>query len=303
MKIRCLMTILAITALIGCSQQNRKNDVPLDVALQTAMDESLENSGAIGVSAAVVFPDGNMWKGASGLSHEDVPVTTEMLFDIGSVQKNFQAVLCLTLVKEGLLSLDDPLEKWFPPHPNIDGKITIRQLLNMTSGIDKFVDDSNSPFKIGYRNIRFEEMYTWEEIYKNHIGESNFKPGTKCEYSTTNYIILRHIIERASQSKQTALFEERLLKPYNLNHTLADFTRPIPESMQIAHGWLYVGGDGDPEDISGNSLNWIASLSPMLVYSTPGDMAAWMHTLFHKKNSAEPGDSGSDARILRSRTE
>jgi len=211
-----------------------------------------------------------------------------MLFDIGSVEKNFQAALCLTLVEEGIISLDDLLEKWFPPYPNIDGKITIRQLLNMTSGIDKLVDDPNSPFRIGYRNIDFSKMYTWDEIYKDHIAEPNFEPGTKCEYSTPNYIILKHIIERAAQSKQTALLESRLLKPNNLNHTLTDFSKPIPDSLQIAHGWLDIGGDGTPDDISGNSLNWIASLSPMLVYSTPGDMAAWTHALFHAKTVLRP---------------
>jgi D-alanyl-D-alanine carboxypeptidase len=267
----------------GCNQQNQKPSIPINMALQTAMDESLKNSGAIGVSAAIIFPDGEMWKGASGISHEGIPVTTEMLFDIASIEKNFQAALALQLAEEGLIALDDPLEKWFPSYPHINGKITIRQLLNMTSGIDKFVEDSNSPFRIGYRNIDFEKMWTWEEIYNDFIGKPNFEPGTKCEYSTCNYIVLKHVIEKATQSKQSTVFENRLLKPNHLNHTLTDFFNPIPDNLHIVHGWFDIGGDGKADDISENSLNWIASLSPMLVYSTPSDMVKWIDALFHKK--------------------
>jgi len=225
-----------------------------------------------------------MWKGASGISHEGVLVTTDMLFDIGSIEKNFQATLALLLAEEGLISLDDPLKKWFPSYPHINGKITIRQLLNMTSGIDKFVEDPNSPYRIGYVNIQHEKIWTWEDIYDTYIGQPNFEPGTKSEYSTTNYIVLKHIIEKAAQEKQIKLFEERLLKPYHLDHTLADFFAPIPENMPISHGWCDIDPDEDAEDISaGYSLNWIVSLSPMLVYSTPGDMAKWVDALYHKK--------------------
>jgi len=247
------------------------------------MDASIEKSGAIGVSAAVIFPDGQLWKGASGISHEGVPLTSEMLFDIASMQKNFQAALALKLVEEGLISLEDPLKKWFPPHPNISGKITIRQILNLTSGIDNFVEDSNSPFRVGYVNIQHEKVWTWEEIYNTFVGKPNFEPGTRCAYSSTNYIVLRRVIEKATRRKQTTVFEDRLLKPLHLNHTLADFSKPIPDTMPIAHGWFDKNDDGKPEDISGYSSNWIASLSPMIVYSTPTDMVRWIDALYHRK--------------------
>ena len=284
MKTRYLIAIPVIIILIGCSQCTKKQNVPIHIALQTAMDESIENSGAIGVSAAVIFPDGDMWKGASGISHEGIPVTTDMLFDIGSIEKNFQAALALLLVEKGVIALEDPLDKWFPSYPHIDGKITIRQLLNMTSGIDKFVEDSNSPWRIGYVNIDFDEIWTWDKIYTQFIGEPNFEPGTKCEYSTTNYIILKHIIEKATHEKQSTVFQNLILEPYDLNHTLVDSFTPIPENLTIAHGWCDIDPDEDAEYISaGYSLNWLASLSPLLVYSTPADMARWMDALYHKK--------------------
>jgi len=283
MKITCQALIfLTAVASISC-HMNSPGVTPIAQALQTAMDESIRNSDAIGVSAAVIFSDGQLWAGASGISHEGVPITTDMLFDIGSVEKNLQATLCLKLVENGIISLDDPLRKWFPPTPCIDGGITIRQLLNMTSGIFDFVRDEDSPFRIGYVNIDFEKKWTWEEIQTVLGSESYFQPGTRSDYSNTNYIVLKQVIEQVTQSRQSALVEDRLMMPNGLSDTWVDFTRSIPDSMPIAHGWLDTNNDGTAEDIFENSLNWFVSLSPMLVYSTPADMAKWADALYHRK--------------------
>jgi len=283
MKTRFLLIVILGAAVACRSQPGRKPDTSIGPALQSAMDRSIGGSGVTGVSSAVLFSDGSLWKGASGFSHPGVPMTTEMLFDIGSIEKNLQAALALRLIEDGLMGLDDPLSKWLPPHPNIPGTITIRQLLNMTAGLNDFVDDANSPFRIGYYNIDFDRWLTWEDICGTYIHEPEFEAGTQCAYSSTNYIVLRQVIERASRSRQTDLFEARLRKPFRLDHTYAEFSTPIPAGLGIAHGWCDGDGDGVAEDISGRSLNWIASLSPMLVYSTPEDIVRWMDVLYHKK--------------------
>ena len=283
MKLRHLIMIFLSAAAPLSSRPNQESGAPIGPALQAAMEESIKNSGAIGVSSAVVFPAGGMWAGTAGASHAGVPLTTDMLFGIASVQKNLQAALALKLIEEGAIGLHDPLRKWLPPTPAIDGAITIRQLLNLTSGIKNFVGNPKSPFRIGYVNIDFEHTWTWQEIQDVFIDEPSFPPGTRCEYSSTNYIVLKQIIEKAARSKQWKLAEDRLLKPNRLDHTWVDFSRPFPERMRVAHGWFDTNGDGPPEDISGNSLNWIASLSPMLVYSTPSDISKWMHALYHRK--------------------
>jgi D-alanyl-D-alanine carboxypeptidase len=275
--------VVLAAAVIALGQSNQAQGAPIGEALQAAMDESIKNSGAVGVSAAAIFGDGELWAGAAGMSHDGVPLTTDMLFDIGSVEKNLQATLCLRLVEDGVIGLDDPLEKWLPPTAYIGGAITVRQLLGMTSGIHDFVRDPDSPFRIGYVNIDFEKIWTWEEVQTAFGGEPSFEPGTKCEYSNTNYIVLKQIIEKATQSRQSVLVDDRLLKPNGLDRTLVDFSRPVPATMRVAHGWFDTNDDGPPEDISSNSLNWIASLAPMLTYSTPGDMAKWMDALYHKK--------------------
>jgi D-alanyl-D-alanine carboxypeptidase len=283
MKLRHLSIAFFLVAAPLSSRPHQAPEAPIGPALQAAMDESIRNSGAIGVSAAVVLPTGGTWAGTAGISHAGVPLTAEMLFGIASVQKNLQAALALKLVEEGAIALDDPLKKWLPPVPGIDGAITIRQLLNMTSGIKDFVGNPKSPFRVGYVNIDFEHTWTWQEIQDVFIGEPSFRPGTGCEYSSTNYIVLKHVIEKASRAVQSKLAEEKLVRPNRLEHTWVDFSRPIPERLRVAHGWFDTNDDGSPEDISGSSLNWIVSLAPMLVYSTPGDVAKWMDALYHRK--------------------
>jgi len=282
MNLRYLIIIAALVLIAGCRQNNERSIEQLASEMQAAMDNSIKNAGAVGVSVALVTPDGKLWKGAAGISHAGVPVTTDMLFDIGSVEKNLQAALVLKLVEENVLALEDRVDKWLPAYPNIPGEITVRQIMNLTSGIDKFVDDSNSPWRTGYENIDFEKTWTWEEIYSGFIGKPRFAPGTKCEYSTTNYILLKLIVEKATQSKQSMEVKERILKPNNLNHTLVDFADPIPSRYSIAHAW-YDPGNGQLQDITGNSLNWLATLSPLLVYSTADDLASYIDALFHKK--------------------
>ena len=283
MEPKALTTALLLTALLGSGQQPRGPAGTIGPALQAALDGSLPNSGAIGVSAAAVFPDGSLWAGATGLSHEGVPLATDMLFDIASAAKNLQAALALTLVEKGAIALDDPLDKWLPPSPRISGRITVRQLLNLTSGINDFVGDPRSPFRVGFVNIDFEKVWTWEEIQDVFIHEPSFEPGTRCEYSSTNYIVLKQVIERATRSKQTALLADLLLGPNHLDHTVADLSRPLPKTMPVAHAWFDTDGDGSPEDITGRSLSWVVSLAPMVVYSTPSDMARWTHALYHEK--------------------
>lgn len=275
-----LVAVMAL-AVVGAGRQG--SDPPLAEMLQKAMDGSLEDSGVVGVSASILLPDGTLWKGAGGLSHEGVPMTTEMVFEIASVQKNLQAALALKLVEKGLMSLDDPLDRWLPSYPHIDGHITVRQLLSLTSGIDDFVHDAGSPWSVGYHNIAFEKTWTWEEILSEFVGEPEFKPGQACSYSTTNYILVRMIIERASRSGQLAELQDLLLGPNHMDHTWTGLLHPVPADITIAHGWYDSDGDGKPEDISGHSLNWIATLAPMAVYSTPGDMVRWIDALYHKK--------------------
>ena len=84
----------------------------------------------IGISAAVIAPGYQPWTGATGSSHPGAPITADMLFNMGSIAKTFEAALALQLAEEGALDLDRPISTWLPAYPRVDPRITPRQLLN-----------------------------------------------------------------------------------------------------------------------------------------------------------------------------
>jgi CubicO group peptidase (beta-lactamase class C family) len=110
--------------------------------LQTILDKERELFAASGASAAVVIPDEGLWTRASGIADpkRGEPVTTRTVFALGSVSKTFTGALVLKLAEEGLLHLDDPLARWLPHFPRAN-EITIRELLNHTSGVYDVTED------------------------------------------------------------------------------------------------------------------------------------------------------------------
>ena len=278
-----IISSINILLFVNSCSKAQTSDKKFEELLNQTMDSAFAKSKAIGVSVALIMPDGKMWQRACGISAKDTPLNKNMLFNIGSAQKNLEAVLVLKLVEDGILSLDDKIEKWLPVYPNINPSITIRQLLNQTDGVDAYVSDSNSPWQMGFKNINYSKKWTPDEMIATFVGKPLFEPGKGWAYSQTNYMLLRMIIEKATGSKAYTQLEKRILKPYGLNHTTAYMLNPISDSLVLVHGWLDEDYDGKADDISGYSMNWQATLVPMMVYSTPADMAKWFHLLLHEK--------------------
>ena len=128
------LTILSDSPAVLAEQESQPG-LPFVKKLQDTLDNGLKKYNGKGISFAIIAPGHKMWIGVSGVSHGTTPIKPETLFDAGSITKNFVAALTLKLVEESLLTLDDTLHKWLPDYPNIDNTITIRQLLNHTSGL------------------------------------------------------------------------------------------------------------------------------------------------------------------------
>lgn len=120
----------------------------------------------LGISAAVLVPGYRTWTGASGYSHRSVPIADDMLFEVGSVQKNFEAALVLKLVEDDVLSFDDPISMYLPTYPNVNGEITIRQLLNHTSGVFNVFEHPDFPWVGSDVDYSIE----WKELATTSIG-------------------------------------------------------------------------------------------------------------------------------------
>jgi D-alanyl-D-alanine carboxypeptidase len=189
--------------------------------LQTALDTTREAFNLVGISAALITPDNETHLAVSGFSDTKTSDTIEpeMLFCVYSITKAFMAALSLTLAEEGLISLDDTVSMWLdlPERlsTRINSEITIRQLLNHTSGID---DYATNPRTILSAALYPRKVWTPEELL-DLVGMPHFSPGEKWKYSSTNYILVGMIIEEATGSTVTAELRKRIFEPLNLSRT------------------------------------------------------------------------------------
>lgn len=263
--------------------------LPCANQLQNAIDGSLaeiQGKYELGISAAVIVPGYETWWGVSGNSQSGVPITEEMLFDAGSIQKNFEAALALRLVDEDRLSLDDPISKYLPPYTNVDGNITVRQLLNHSSGIFNVFEHPDFPW-VG-SGVDYSRNWKIEDVFNQFVLEPYGKPGTVQHYSSTNYLLLTAILEKVSGSSVPDLIDQHFLKPMKLTHTFVSMGDPPPAKYAVAHPWVDYDRDGVLDDLFGIPQTWKVTLTHPVMYSTPIDLVHWMHALYHERSVLEP---------------
>jgi len=238
--------------------------------LQDTLDSYVNSIPNIkGMSASVYLPGRGVWTGTHGVSYGGTPIAGNMLFGIASNTKVFVAATILKLVENGDLSLDDPLRKWIGAYTNINPNITIRQLLNHTSGISDplFV----APYVDTIRNNP-TRVFTPDEVLR-WVGAPTFAPGNGWGYSNINYVIAGLIAEKATGRHISALIREYILVPLELNNTFFDVKEPSPGT--IAHRWF---NGVDFHDTSRVGLN-TAGASAGAIFSTSSDMVRWYHAL------------------------
>ena len=210
-----------------------------------------------------------MWQGTAGDSYTGQPITSDMEFGIASNTKLFVSAVMLKLTENNILSLDDSLHSWLPSYPNIDPDITIRQLLNHTSGVQDPI--FLSPWKDTImnnpsRNFTPQEVLSW-------VGTPLFPAGTSWSYSNINYILAGMIAENATGFHISKLIRDSILTPLNLDSTFYDVEEP--ERGILAHRWF---NSFDYNDTSRVGLNTAGGCAGAL-FSNSGDMTRWYHTL------------------------
>lgn len=158
-------------------------------------------------------------------AEDKIPNKTDTIYEIGSVTKQFTAVGIMMLVEGGSISLDDTLDKYLPEYPYAS-KITIRQLLNMTSGIGDFLGNKSILHNLGLDNAedyfdrRMSKEITHEELLKYiNKEELQFEPGTQYAYSNTNYYLLGMIIEKLSGMSYEEYITANIFKPLGMSST------------------------------------------------------------------------------------
>jgi CubicO group peptidase (beta-lactamase class C family) len=163
--------------------------------------------------------------GMSDLEH-DVPITPDTIFEAGSVSKQFTATAVLLLAREGKLSLDDPVRKYIPELPDYGVPLTIRHMLNHTSGLR---DWGNVAGIAGWP--RTTRVHTHAHVLDivSRQKALNFTPGTNWSYSNTGFNLAAIIVSRVSGMPFVDFERERIFKPLGMTHTSwrDDYTRIV----------------------------------------------------------------------------
>jgi D-alanyl-D-alanine carboxypeptidase len=244
-------------------------DVALSNKLQQVIDSMQINNSIKGISSCVIFPGSATWKGVSGISYSGEPITADMEFGLGSNTKLFTGVLLLKLAEQQLIHLDDSLHQYLPTFNNIDSTITIRQLLNHTSGLQDVID---VPGYIDSILLNPNRVFTASELI-SWIGPPLYAAGSGWNYSNTNYLLAGMIAESVTGQSYAQLLHDYILSPLQLDSTFLGFYDTIP--YQIAHPWQGNANNFSVPRISLNSAAWAAGA----MYSTSGEMAHWYDAL------------------------
>ncbi|GHF95517.1 serine hydrolase domain-containing protein [Streptomyces zaomyceticus] len=192
-------------------------------------------------------------------------------FRVGSITKTFVATVLLQLQAEGRLDLDDPVEKWLPGVVRGNGhdgrRITVRQLLNHTSGVYSVTADPGFQEKIfgpGFLEHRYDRWTPRQLVDIAMTHAPDFAPGTDWNYSNTNYVLAGMVIEKVTGRPYGKAVENRIVKPLKLRATSVpgtDVRMPKPSSP----AWSTLSADPDAQ------VHDVSRLSPTIAYAA-GEM-------------------------------
>jgi D-alanyl-D-alanine carboxypeptidase len=256
------------------------SDLPIEKQMQETLDKGIKKYDVHGVSATVIFPDDHIWTGTSGVSHDTVTMKPDMLFAVGSVTKNIVAALTLKLVEENRLSLEDPISKWLPSYAFVDSMITIRQLLNHTSGIYMFWENQKLWDALKEDRAKF---WTPEEVLQ-YIKEPHFAPGEGWRYSNTNYLLMAMIIKKVTGTGLSDQFRKYFWQPLSIDDVYLSQEEVIPDNQAHVYGDNFEFGESD-RDItflpraSHESIGYGSSG----IFISSKNLARWSHALFTGK--------------------
>ncbi|MEU8973454.1 serine hydrolase domain-containing protein [Streptomyces monashensis] len=195
--------------------------------------DALVADGVTGVSVRLESPQG-VRAVRSGLAELGTgrPVPRDEYVRIGSTTKTFVATVLLQLVGAGRLSLDDTVDRWLPGlvrgHGNDGRRITVRQLLQHTSGLPDYVEDVVPDLSAaGYRRNRWTTYSSEQRVAFALRHRPSFAPGTGWTYSNTNYVLLGMVIRAVTGRSWEWEVRARIVRPLRLTHTLAPGDRPF----------------------------------------------------------------------------
>ncbi|MDT0569903.1 serine hydrolase domain-containing protein [Streptomyces sp. DSM 3412] len=255
-------------------------------ATRKAMDANVED-GVVGIAVQAKDERG-VWKATSGVGdlRTGRPRSAHDHFRVGSITKTFISTVLLQLAAEGRLSLDDKVERWLPGVVRGEGhdgrQVTLRQLLNHTSGIAEYTSDEQFVQDVFLAEGFLKNRYrTWTPrqlvgIAMKH--EPTFAPGADWSYSNTNYVLAGMVIEKATGNPYGDEVRARVIEPLGLTGTKVPGTDPtVPKRHSRAYSKLAETSEGRTYDATELNPSIAGAAGEMI--STPGDLNRFVSAL------------------------
>jgi CubicO group peptidase (beta-lactamase class C family) len=214
--LRCLLTTLAVLC-IGASTVSAQAQRTLAQRLDSLAGSGVVENRAAGIVAAVVRGnDTLLFKGYGKADVEwDIPMPTDAVFEIGSVTKQFTAVAMLQLRDEGKLSLDDDITKWLPDFDTRGNEVSLRHLLDHTSGIVGLTEIPE--FGLLASNSRWPRDSAYALINRQPF---QFKTGDAQIYNNSAFWLLGLVIEKASAMSYENYVETKIFEPLGMKRSM-----------------------------------------------------------------------------------
>lgn len=221
------LSIVSVLIFVNCSNNNQSEE-----KLKSELEKIRQELNIPGINLALVTPDKHIAVSVGYSDKENkILMNPEDVMFSGSTGKTFCAAIILQLIDEGKLGVDDQIskyfgqEEWFDKIPNAH-EVTIRMLLNHTSGIPRYVFDDSI-----WKTVQENPDKTWTGVERlSYIFDTKpvHEAGKGWGYSDTNYIILGMLIEKLTGNDYYSELSNRILRPYELTKTYPGNSREIP---------------------------------------------------------------------------
>ncbi|MCC8339816.1 beta-lactamase family protein [Streptomyces sp. R1] len=263
MTVRVRTTLLAATAVALSAALAAPAAAAPSPGGHDATRHALKAAVADGVPGVTATArDGHRtWSGTEGVGdlRTGEPRSERDRYRVGSITKTFVATVVLQLEAEGRLSLDDTVDEWLPGvvegNGNHGDRITLRQLLNHTSGIHNYTADEEFVrtyfARDGFLEHRYDTVTPRQLVAIATAHEPDFEPGTDWRYSNTNYILAGMVIEEATGRPYAEEVRRRIIDPLKLRATSVPGTRvTLPRPSSRAYSKLAETATGPTYDVT-----------------------------------------------------
>jgi D-alanyl-D-alanine carboxypeptidase len=262
---------LLLAAIPAAAQAQERTDRALASYVDSVANAAVAEHRTPGVSVAIVKRGKTVLAKGYGYAdlENDVPATAETVYRIGSITKQFTAAGIMRLAEQGKLSLDDTLQKFLPTFPAQGNRVTIRHLLNHTSGIKSYT--SLGPK--WQRVIRLDLVPdSVAALFANE--PFDFKPGDRWLYDNSGYFLLGMIIEKISGKAYGQYVQDEFFTPLGLTSTVYCDQAPL-----IKHRAQGYATTPNGQFVNAEPLSMTQPYAAGSLCSTVTDLAKWTAAL------------------------